>query len=83
MLVKTLFVGNLPWNTNPEELSAFFGEHGRVVNSRIISDRETGRSKGYGFIEVEDEDVESVVTATNGKELNGRAITVNEAKPKQ
>lgn len=82
-LVKTLFVGNLPWNTTPDELTAFFGEHGKVVTSRIIADRDTGRSKGYGFVEVEDDDVGTMVNAMNGKELKGREITVNEAKPKQ
>ena len=82
-MVKTLFVGNLPWNTTPEELTTFFGEHGTVINSRIISDRETGRSKGYGFVEVEDDDAGTIVTNLNGKELKGREITVNEAKPRQ
>lgn len=82
-MVKTLFVGNLPWNTTPDELTSFFGEYGRVVNSRIIADRDTGRSKGYGFVEVEDEDAETIIANLNGKELKGRAITVNEAKPKQ
>lgn len=82
-LVKTLFVGNLPWNTTPDELTSFFSEHGKVITSRIIADRDTGRSKGYGFVEVEDEDVGTVVNAMNGKDFKGREITVNEAKPKQ
>lgn len=82
-MVKTLFVGNLPWNTTPDELTSAFGEYGNIVNSRIIADRETGRSKGYGFVEVEDIDAEKVITSLNGKEFKGREITVNEAKPKE
>lgn len=82
-MVKTLFVGNLPWSANADELTSVFGEHGKVVNSRIIADRESGRSRGYGFVEVEDEDAEKVISVMNGQDFKGRVITVNEAKPKQ
>jgi len=79
-VVRTLYVGNLPWGTKPEELEEVFKEHGEVVGSRIITDRETGRSRGFGFVEVNDEDAEKMVEAMNGAEFGGRVLTVNEAK---
>jgi len=82
-MTRTLYVGNLPWNTTNEELSSFFSQYGEVISSRIITDRETGRSRGFGFVEVNDEDADRIAAATNGKELGGRAITVNEARPRQ
>lgn len=80
---KTLYVGNLPWNTTTEDLTSFFGEYGEVVSSRIITDRETGRSRGFGFVEVGDDDAERMAQDLNGKDFGGRPLTVNEAKPKQ
>ena len=82
-MVRTLYVGNLPWNTTTEELSSFFRQYGQVLSSRIITDRETGRSRGFGFVEVADEDADRMAKDLNGKELGGRPITVNEARPKQ
>jgi RNA recognition motif-containing protein len=79
-LVKTLYVGNLPWATTSEELTAYFSEYGEVVSSRIIKERETNRSRGFGFVEVADEDAEKMITELDGKEFNGRQLTVNEAK---
>jgi RNA recognition motif-containing protein len=79
-LSKTLYVGNLPWATTPEDLSAAFSNHGQVISSRIIKDKETGRSRGFGFVEVADEDAEKMIAALDGKEFNGRTLTVNEAK---
>jgi RNA recognition motif-containing protein len=81
-MVKSLFVGNLPWSVNAEELQAKFAEHVPVVSSRVVSDRETGRSRGFGFVDVEDADAEKAVNAMNGYSWGGRPITVNEAKPK-
>lgn len=80
---KTLYVGNLPWNTTTDDLTSFFGEYGEVVSSRIITDRETGRSRGFGFVEVGDDDAERMAMDLNGKDYGGRPLTVNEAKPKQ
>lgn len=82
-MTKTLYVGNLPWTTTSEELTEFFGQYGNVVGSRIITDRETGRSRGFGFVEVADEDAERLAEELNGSDFNGRALTVNEARPRQ
>ena len=82
-MTKTLYVGNLPWSTNEEELASVFAEHVEVKGCRIITDRETGRSRGFGFVEVADEDVEKAVEAMNGAQLRGREIIVNEARPRQ
>ncbi len=81
-MVRTLYVGNLPWGTKPEELADAFRTHGEVVGSRIITDRETGRSRGFGFVEVEDAAADKMIEAMNGADFQGRALTVNEAKPK-
>ncbi len=80
MLTKTLYVGNLPWATTPQDLADIFSEHGQVVSSRIIRDKETNRSRGFGFVEVADEDSDKMIAAMEGKEYNGRVLTVNEAK---
>lgn len=81
--MTTLYVGNLPWNTTAEELGEFFSQYGEISSSRIITDRETGRSRGFGFIEVGEEDAERMAEELNGKNFGGRPLTVNEAKPKQ
>ena len=82
-LTRTLYVGNLPWTTTEADLATFFGAAGTVKSSRIITDRESGRSRGFGFVEVNDEDVERFIAEFNGKNLGGREIVVNEAKPRQ
>lgn len=82
-MAATLYVGNLPWNTTSEDLNSFFGEYGQVISSRIITDRETGRSRGFGFVEVEDDEAERMAMDLNGKDFGGRPLTVNEARPKQ
>ncbi len=66
-----------------DELADAFASHAQVVSARIITDRETGRSRGFGFVEVEDQDVEQAVEAMNGTQLGGRDIIVNEARPRQ
>jgi RNA recognition motif-containing protein len=78
-----LYVGNLPWATKAEDLANVFASHGEVLSSRVITDRETGRSRGFGFVEVKDEDAEAMVAAMNGTELEGRVITVNEARARE
>lgn len=80
---RTLYVGNLPWATKAEDLQQHFAAHGEVISARVITDRETGRSRGFGFVEVSDNDAEAMVAALNGTELAGRVITVNEAKARE
>lgn len=80
---RTLYVGNLPWSLTEEELAQAFSQQAEVVSCRIITDRETGRSRGFGFVEVADDDAERTVESMNGTELNGREIIVNEARPRQ
>ena len=82
-MTKTLYVGNLPWATTPEDLSTFFSEYGEVISSRIIKEKETNRSRGFGFVEVADEAAETIIAQLDGKEFNGRPLTVNEAKARQ
>lgn len=82
-MAKTLYVGNLPWSTTDEALMEAFSAYGGVVSSRIITDRETGRSRGFGFVEVDDSDADKMVSAMNGTDFGGRQIVVNEAKPRQ
>lgn len=82
-LTKTIYVGNIPWSTDEEKLKEFFSEYANVVGARIITERATGRSKGYGFVEIaDDEDADQVVEMVNGKEMEGRKLVVNEAKPR-
>jgi len=81
-VVRTLYVGNLPWATKEEDLANLFATHGEVISARIITDRATGRSRGFGFVEVADADADRMVEALNGIEFGNRALTVNEAKPR-
>jgi len=80
---KTLYVGNLPWGATEADLADVFRQYGTVISSRIITDKETGRSRGFGFVEVEDSDADKMVEAMNGTEFGGRQVVVNEAKPRQ
>lgn len=81
--MKTLYVGNLPWSTTDEELSRAFSQFVQVKSCRIITDRETGRSRGFGFVEVDDADAQKAIDALSGTMLGGRQIVVNEARPRQ
>jgi RNA recognition motif-containing protein len=83
VMTTTLYVGNLPWTTTDEELREAFSAYCDVKSTRIITDRETGRSRGFGFVEVDEADVARVVEATNGLQIAGREIVVNEARPRQ
>lgn len=83
MMLKTLYVGNVPWGTTEDDLRDAFAEHGEVLGCRIITERATGRSRGYGFVEVNDADAERIIESMNGVELDGRRLVVNEAKPRE
>ena len=80
-MTKKLYVGNLSFQTTEDELSNLFTQVGAVESVRIITDRDTGRSRGFGFIEMGDEDAEKAITQFNGTDMDGRALTVNEARP--
>lgn len=82
-MTKTLYFGNLPWTVTSEDLSNAVSQHSEVISSRIATDRETGRSRGFGFIEVPEEKAQAVIDALNGAEWGGRNLTVNEAKPRE
>ncbi len=80
-MAKKIYVGNLPWSTTSASLESLFSAHGTVRSAEVISDRETGRSRGFGFVEMEtDEACQQAIQALNGAEVDGRAITVNEAR---
>ena len=80
---KKLYVGNLTYEVSDGELSKMFEAHGTVESAQVIMDRDTGRSKGFGFVEMKTEqEAKAAIEALNGKEVNGRALTVNEARPK-
>lgn len=79
---KNLYVGNLPYGTTSDDLREAFEEFGTVSRVQIITDRETGRSRGFGFVEMDD-GAEAAVDAMNGKEFQGRTLTVNEARPRE
>ena len=81
---KKLYVGNLSYQTESSELQEMFAEFGTVASAEIIADRETGRSKGFGFVEMgTDDEAAAAIAGMNGKEIGGRTLTVNEAKPKE
>ena len=81
--MKNIFVGNLSFNTNEDELRQAFEAYGQVERVSILTDRDTGRSRGFGFVEMaSNEDGEKAIAALNGSQLGGRTINVNEARPK-
>ena len=83
-MATKLFVGSLAWGTNDDSLKAFFASAGTVVSATVIMDRETNRSKGFGFVEMSsDEEAKAAVEQLNGKDLDGRAVVVNEARPRE
>src|SRR5581483_750713 len=81
--MKNLFVGNVSFQTTEGELQSLFEQFGEVTRAQIMTDRETGRSRGFAFVEMaNDDDAAKAIAALNGKEVNGRALNVNEARPK-
>ena len=82
--MKKLYVGNLPFNTTDEDLRQMFEAHGQVSAATIVLDRETGRPRGFGFVEMpNDAEGDAAVNALNGQQIGGRAVVVNEARPKE
>ena len=81
---RKLYVGNLSYQTDSAAVQQLFSAHGTVESAQIISDRDTGQSKGFGFVEMgSDQEAAAAISALNGKDHGGRALTVNEAKPKE
>ena len=83
-MAKKLYVGNLSYTTSSADLEQLFSRYGTVESADVITDRDTGRSKGFGFVEMSsDTEAEAAVTALNGKDVGGRPLTVNEARPRE
>ena len=80
--MKKIYVGNLPFSATEDEIKELFGQHGTVHSVALIMDRETGRPRGFGFIEVDDNDLSAMIQNLDGKEMDGRALRVNEAQDK-
>jgi RNA recognition motif-containing protein len=80
--MKKIYVGNLPFSATEEQVRTLFSQHGTVQSVNLISDRETGRPRGFGFVEISDNGLEPALKALNGYEMDGRALKVNEAQDK-
>jgi len=81
---KKLYVGNLGYDVSNATLEQLFAQHGTVTSAQVITDRDTGRSKGFGFVEMaSDQEAQAAINALNGREHGGRTLTVNEAKPRE
>jgi len=80
--MKSIFVGNLPWSATDAELSAKFSEFGNVISARVVTDKFSGKSRGFGFVDMEDADAEKAIAGMSGYKWGDREITVNEARPK-
>jgi RNA recognition motif-containing protein len=83
-MAKNIYVGNLVWEATADDLLALFQEHGTVARAQVITDRETGRSRGFGFVEMDnDAEAQKAIDALNGSQFRGRPLTVNEARPRE
>lgn len=82
-MVKSIYVGNLPFSASEDEVRDAFERYGQVESVKLIEDRETGRPRGFGFVEMPDEDAEAAIEALDNTDFGGRTIKVNEARPKQ
>ena len=78
-----MYVGNLPFSVNDDALRGLFEEFGAVIDAKVVSDRETGRSRGFGFVEMDDASAQKAIEAMNGREIGGRPLAVNEARERQ
>lgn len=78
-----IYVGNLPFSATPDEVRALFEQHGSVENVDLIHDRETGRPRGFGFVEMEESEAQEAIQALDGTEMGGRNLRVNEARPRE
>jgi cold-inducible RNA-binding protein len=81
-MAKKLYVGNLVFDATDADLTELFSQHGQVQSAQIVTDRDTGRSRGFGFVEMS-EGADEAISALNGQDFKGRSLTVNEAKPRE
>ena len=81
-MAKKIYVGNLPFTASDDEIRSLFGTHGEVQSVNLITDRETGRPRGFGFVEMDEAGAEAAISALNGTDMGGRSLTVNEARPR-
>lgn len=82
-MTKRLYFGNLSWDVTDADLTTAVAQYGKVLSARVVTDRETGRSRGFGFVEVEDADSQTVIDSMNGINFRGRPLTVNEARERE
>ena len=82
-MLKSIYVGNLPYSATEDEVRDLFGAHGEVSSVKLINDRETGRPRGFGFVEMEDDAAASAIEALDGTDFGGRSLRVNEARPRR
>ncbi|MCB2189232.1 MAG: RNA-binding protein [Deltaproteobacteria bacterium] len=82
-MVKNIYVGNLSFNSDDQELRSWFEQYGTVHSAKVITDRETGRSRGFGFVEMDDEGSDEAIRNLNGADMGGRILKVNEARPRE
>jgi RNA recognition motif-containing protein len=83
-MATNIYVGNLPWATTTDDLYAMFQQYGQVTRAQVVTDRETGRSRGFGFVEMPNEqEAQAAIAALNNQPMNGRPLTVNVAKPRE
>ena len=81
--MKKLYVGNLPFSATDAEVEQLFGQHGKVQSVALINDRETGRPRGFGFVEMDEDGAQKAIESLNGHEMDGRALRVNEAEERK
>ncbi|WP_461209470.1 RNA recognition motif domain-containing protein [Desulfocurvus sp. DL9XJH121] len=81
-MTKSIYVGNLPWNSTEEDVRAAFANYGDVKSVKLIEDRETGRPRGFGFVEMDESEAQAAIEALDGTDFGGRNIKVNEARPR-
>ncbi|WP_297216559.1 RNA-binding protein [uncultured Desulfovibrio sp.] len=79
---KSIYVGNLPWSSTEEQVRDLFAEYGNVLSVKLVNDRETGRARGFGFVEMDDADAAAAIEALDNQNFGGRTLRVNEAKPR-
>ena len=81
--MKSIFVGNLPFKATEEEIEQLFAAHGKVLSVKLLTDRETGKPRGFGFVEMEDSEAAPAIKALDGQDFQGRPLRINEASPRE